>query len=95
MDMRLGEGAKISVDGKLRSAPLGLAGCCVGARTIVGLGVRVAAGRYLPADLHIVASPDQTLVKIPDRYSKALKKENDDEAVAQKVTIKKGSLQSL
>ena len=95
MDMRLGESAKIKVDGELRKAPLGLAGCCVGARTIVGLGVRVAAGRYIPPDLHIVAAPEQTLIKIPERFANRAKQDAEGEPIARAVSVKKGGLSLL
>ena len=47
------------------TAPMGLAGCCVGSQSVVGLGVSVAAGRMIPRDVSVVAEPSGTLLKIP------------------------------
>ena len=41
--------------GRLWPVPLGLAGVCVGAGTVVGAGVGIAPGRALPAGLQVVA----------------------------------------
>ena len=66
LDMHLGEKkTKVLVDGELRDAPIGLAGCFVGKNTQVGLGVRVAPGRMIPADLIVTADTSGVLQKIP------------------------------
>jgi carbonic anhydrase/acetyltransferase-like protein (isoleucine patch superfamily) len=70
MDMNLsGEGARVLVNGTLCNAPLGLAGCCVGTDTTVGLGVQVASGRLLPPRTQIVADPATILRRIPPESS--------------------------
>ena len=56
---------QVIVDGELQDAPIGLAGCFVGKNTQVGLGVRVAPGRMLPADLIVTADVSGVLQKIP------------------------------
>jgi hypothetical protein len=66
MDMALGQGVQVRVGEQLRDAPLGLAGVCVGARTVVGSGVQVAPGRCLPPDLRVVPSGASLLRSIPD-----------------------------
>lgn len=59
LDMTLGQSmVHVMVDGVRKEAPLGLAGCCVGTNTLVGLGVRVAPGRMIPSDLVITADPE-------------------------------------
>jgi hypothetical protein len=65
MDMTMGQGVKVSVGGALWPAPLGLAGVCVGDRTLVGTGVQVAPGRALPADLVVLGGGGDTVVRIP------------------------------
>jgi carbonic anhydrase/acetyltransferase-like protein (isoleucine patch superfamily) len=62
LDMTLGKDmAHVMVDGVVKEAPLGIAGCCVGANTQVGLGVRVAPGRTIPPDLVIIADPNMVV----------------------------------
>ena len=53
------------MDGELKDAPIGLAGCFVGKNTQVGLGVRVAPGRMIPADLIVTADTAGVLQKVP------------------------------
>ena len=62
MDMAPGHQVRVLAHGKLVSAPLGLAGVCVGARTVVGAGVGIAPGRCVPPDLQVVSDPS-TLVR--------------------------------
>lgn len=64
MDMNFAGGAKISWNGKIQTAPLGLVGCCLGEETVIGLGVQVAAGRWIPPNRQIVADPNVILQKI-------------------------------
>lgn len=65
MDMTFGQQVRVRHRGALVAAPLGLAGVCVGARTLIGAGVQVAAGRTVPPDLHIVADAN-LVVRIPE-----------------------------
>ncbi len=65
MDMTVDQGARVLVGDRLVDAPLGLAGVCVGARTVVGAGVRIAPGRCLPPDLAIAPPPAQVVRRIP------------------------------
>jgi len=65
MDMAVDQGVRVQVGDRLAEAPLGLAGVCVGAGTLVGSGVRVAPGRALPAGLAILPPPETVLVRIP------------------------------
>ena len=69
MDMTMGQGVQVSVAGVLWPAPLGLAGVCVGDRTLVGTGVQVAPGRALPADLVVVGGGGDTVLRIPPGLS--------------------------
>ena len=66
MDMALGQGVQIVLNGARVPAPLGLAGVCVGAGSVVGAGVHVAPGRAIPPDLKVVAGPHSTLARIPE-----------------------------
>ena len=64
MDMAFGREVRVRVGGQLRAAPHGMCGVCVGPRTIVGSGVRVAPGRALPADLAVLADPGGVLTRV-------------------------------
>jgi carbonic anhydrase/acetyltransferase-like protein (isoleucine patch superfamily) len=66
MDMSFSDGAKVMWDGEVQKAPLGLVGCCLGENSIIGLGVQVAAGRFIPPNMQIVSDPDTILQKIPN-----------------------------
>ncbi|MCB9777371.1 MAG: hypothetical protein H6742_02265 [Alphaproteobacteria bacterium] len=66
MDMSVDQGVSVMVAGRRQPAPLGLAGVAVGARTLVGAGVRVAPGRAIPPDLAVLPPPEQVLLRIPD-----------------------------
>lgn len=66
MDMSLGDTqTKVQVDGELKEAPIGIAGCFVGSNTQIGLGVQVAPGRTIPSDIVVTAAPSSVLRKIP------------------------------
>jgi hypothetical protein len=65
MDMALGQGVEVLVNGARVQAPLGLAGVCVGEGGVVGAGVNVAPGRAIPPQLKVVAGPSMTLTRIP------------------------------
>jgi len=66
MDMALGQGVEVIVDGARVPAPLGLAGVCVGEGSVVGAGVQVAPGRVIPPGIQVVSGPDTTLCRIPE-----------------------------
>ncbi len=81
MDMAFGQQVKLQVGDRLLPAPLGMAGVCVGADTLIGVGVKVAGGRYLPPNLQITADAD-VLVRIP-------------EGLSGRVVVRGGSLEAL
>ena len=64
MDMNFGGLVQVLYNGVSKNAPLGLIGCSVGAETIIGLGVAVAAGRAVPSALKVVMHPSQMLRSI-------------------------------
>ena len=64
MDMNFGGLVQVRYNGVAKTAPLGVIGCSVGAETTIGLGVAVAAGRAVPANLRIVMHPDHMLRSI-------------------------------
>ncbi len=66
MDMSFGQGVQVDNGDSRVSAPLGMAGVCVGEGSVVGAGVQVAAGRSLPPDLRVVAGGASTVVRIPE-----------------------------
>ena len=65
MDINFAQGVRVRSGDALHRAPLGLAGVCVGSRTIVGSGVKVASGRVLPAGLVVLPDPGSVLSRIP------------------------------
>jgi hypothetical protein len=65
MDQRLGGPVRVKRAGGLHPVPLGFLGVGVGARTVVGSGVWVAAGRTLPPDKWVVRSSSTVLAR-PD-----------------------------
>lgn len=69
MDMAPGHRVQVQAGGRLVPAPLGLAGVCVGARTVVGAAVGVAPGRCLPPDLQVVADPGTLVRSVPQGIS--------------------------
>lgn len=71
MDQRLGGPVRVKRAGGLHPVPLGFLGVGVGARTVVGSGVWVAAGRTLPPDKWVVRSAD-TVLASPDAPSTAV-----------------------
>jgi len=71
MDQRLGGPVRVKRAGGLHPVPLGFLGVGVGARTVVGSGVWVAAGRTLPPDKWVVRSADAVLAR-PDAPSTAV-----------------------
>jgi len=72
MDMAVDQGVRVSVGGRLVDAPLGLAGVCVGRRTVVGAGLRVAPGRALPPGLAILPPLADVIQRIPEGLSGAV-----------------------
>lgn len=71
MDMALNQDIQVNHRGSRCPVPLGIAGVGVGARTVVGAGVKVAGGRALPPDLQISASSD-VVVRIPEDLTGAV-----------------------
>lgn len=73
MDMAFGQSVRVRVGGRLAAAPHGLCGVCVGERTTIASGVRVAPGRVIPAGIEIFADPGGVLsrVDLPDGCTRA------------------------
>ena len=81
MDMAFGQKVKLKVGNRLADAPLGMAGVCVGQDTLIGVGVKVAGGRAIPAGLQITGGAD-VLVRIP-------------RGMTGRVVVRKGTLEAL
>ena len=62
-DQALGQDVQILRSGVLQPAPRGMIGVCVGPRSVLGQGVRVAAGRCIPAGLTVLSNPDSIVVR--------------------------------
>lgn len=62
-DQSLGQGVQIRRNGVLEPAPHGMVGVCVGVGTILGQGVRVAAGRAIPGGLTVLPNPEMIVVR--------------------------------
>ncbi len=71
MDQKLGGPVRVKREGGLHPVPLGFLGVGVGARTVVGSGVWVAAGRTLPPDKWVVRAADAVLSR-PDEATTAV-----------------------
>jgi NDP-sugar pyrophosphorylase family protein len=56
MDQAMNGPVRLLVQGQLVEAPLGMLGCCVGQRALIGCGVRVAPGRVVPTDTVVLAT---------------------------------------
>ena len=108
MDMSLAEGGvSILYNGIKFGVPLGLGGCAVGTRSTLGCGVRVAAGRFVPAFAQVIADVDQSLLKISKDIMRSSKEKiqelenyqhQDEDFEEPKQTIlicKKGGLEEL
>lgn len=76
MDMNFANGVRVSKNGTLIDAPLGMIGSCVCSDTTIGLGVAIAAGRWVPANLTIVDQPQNVVSKIPEGLSGVVWSEN-------------------
>lgn len=76
MDMNFANGVRVSKNGTLVDAPLGMIGSCICSDTTVGLGVAIAAGRWVPPNLTIVDQPQNVVSKIPDGLSGVVWSEN-------------------
>lgn len=63
-DQSLGEPVRVSRGGALVPAPRGMIGVCVGTDSVVGQGVRVAAGRCLPPGLTLLTDPDGVVTRV-------------------------------
>ncbi len=70
MDINYSQGVRVRAGQALHRAPLGLAGVCVGPRSIIGSGIKVASGRAVPPDLVVLPNPAQVLSRIPGRCEK-------------------------
>ncbi len=70
MDINYTQGVRVRAGDGLFRAPLGIAGVCVGPRTIVGSGIKVASGRTLPPDLIVLPTPQTILSRLPDKARK-------------------------
>jgi hypothetical protein len=66
MDINYAQGVRVMAEGALHPAPLGIAGVCVGPRTIVGSGLKIASGRTVPPDLVVLPAPSGVLARIPE-----------------------------
>jgi hypothetical protein len=67
MDINYAQGVRVRASDALHRAPLGLAGVCVGPRSIIGSGIKVASGRSVPPGLVILPDPAHVLSRIPTR----------------------------
>ncbi len=65
-DQAFDQKPKIRVEGRICPAPMGLVGVGVGARSLVGAGVRVAPGRALPPDVQVVIDTSNVLRSFDD-----------------------------
>ncbi len=63
-DQSLGEPVRVRRRGQLVAAPRGMIGVCVGPDTVVGQGVRVAAGRCLPPGLTLLPDPAGVVTRV-------------------------------
>ena len=63
MDQRLGGAVRVKRGGELHPVPMGFLGVGVGARTVVGSGVWVAAGRVLPPDKWVVRAAEAVVAR--------------------------------
>ncbi len=64
MDQSFGDGVRVRVGDGLQRAPHGMLGVCVGPGAVIGSGVRVAAGRAIPAGLTVVCDPASVVAKV-------------------------------
>ncbi len=72
-DQSLGEPVRVRRAGELVAAPHGMAGACIGPGSVIGQGVRVAAGRAVPAGLTVLPDPGGVLsrVEVPEGATRA------------------------
>lgn len=87
MDMNFGGPVQVKCDGKSLNAPLGLIGCGVGEGSMIGLGVAVAAGRWIPSKVKITMNPDHML--------RSLTIPKNDSVTPQLFSIHKGKLRGI
>ncbi len=90
MDMNFAGPVQVLKNGDPLNAPLGLIGCGVGEGTTIGLGVAVAAGRWVPPNVKVIMNPDQML-----RSTKLDGKCIQDDDSKQVVAVKQGKLRGL
>ncbi|MBM4393259.1 MAG: hypothetical protein FJ090_19205, partial [Deltaproteobacteria bacterium] len=72
-DQSLGEPVRVRRAGTLVAAPHGMVGACIGPGSVVGQGVRVAAGRAVPPGLTVLPDPSAVLtrVEVPEGATRA------------------------
>ena len=72
-DMTLGQEARVWRGGQLVAAPHGMVGVCIGPRSVIGQGIRIAPGRVIPADVTVLPDEGQVLrdVTLPRGCSRA------------------------
>ncbi len=72
-DQSLGEPVRVRRSGQLVAAPHGMAGACIGPGSVIGQGVRVAAGRAVPAGITVLPDPAAVLthVDVPEGTTRA------------------------
>ena len=70
MDINFSQGVRVRAGDALHRAPLGLAGVCVGPRTIVGSGIKIASGRAVPPDIVVLPDPSSVLSRMPSKCKK-------------------------
>ena len=87
MDMNFGSEVQVCCNQQLHPAPLGMIGCGISPSTIIGLGVQVAAGRWVPPNLKIVMNPEHILLSPNIRESS-----KSDDAVGLMI-VRKGRLE--
>ena len=63
MDVNFSGAVQVLYNDKAHTAPLGLIGCGVGEHAVVGLGVAIAAGRWLPTKTKTIMNPQNMLLR--------------------------------
>lgn len=63
-DQSLGEPVRVRRGGQLVAAPHGMAGVCIGPGSVIGQGVRVAAGRAVPGGITVLPDPAGVLTHL-------------------------------
>ncbi len=66
MDQAFGQEVRVMAGGRLHPVPLGMAGVCLGAGSVVAANVFVAPGRCLPPGIEILPAPETVLRRVPE-----------------------------